>query len=83
LAKEAYLLATWHLTTRPTQLRLDGGDEWVQLRVLAASTDGDGATVEFIARSRHGGHVASLHEVSRFVREDGRWFYLDGTIKGA
>jgi SEC-C motif-containing protein len=82
LNKSAYLLATWHPTTRPAHLPLDGSDEWVQLRVLAASTDGDTAVVEFIARSRHGGHIASLHEVSRFVREDGQWFYLDGTIKG-
>jgi SEC-C motif-containing protein len=81
LKKTAYLLSTWHSTTRPAHLTFDGGEEWVQLRVLAATTDGDTATVEFIARSRHGGHVASLHEVSRFVREDGQWFYMNGTIK--
>jgi SEC-C motif-containing protein len=83
LKKSAYLLSTWHPTTRPSNLDLNGEDEWVQLRVLAASTDGDAATVEFIARSRQGGHVASLHEVSRFAREDGRWLYVDGTIKGS
>jgi SEC-C motif-containing protein len=83
LKNDAYLLSTWHPTTRPARLHFDSGDEWVQLRVLAASTDGDAATVEFIARSRQGGHVASLHEVSRFAREDGRWLYVDGTIKGS
>ncbi|MGB9094625.1 MAG: YchJ family metal-binding protein, partial [Gallionella sp.] len=25
-----------------------------------------------------GGRAARIHEVSRFVREEGRWFYLDG-----
>lgn len=79
LRNAAYLLATWHPTTRPTSLDLDDDDgEWVQLRVLAAEVDGDTATVSFIARSRNGGHVTSLHEVSRFVREDGRWLYVDG-----
>jgi SEC-C motif-containing protein len=83
LQKAPYLLATWHPTTRPDKLDLDGDEAWVQLRVLACSTQGDAATVEFIGRARRGGHVASMHEVSRFVRESGRWFYLDGTIKGA
>jgi SEC-C motif-containing protein len=44
--------------------------------------DGDRATVEFVARSRVGGGSAQrLHELSRFVREDGRWFYVDGDIR--
>lgn len=35
--------------------------------------------VEFVARFKSGGGKARrLHEVSRFVKEDGRWFYLDG-----
>lgn len=74
----AYLIATWHPTTRPASLDLDTSEEWVQLRVLATRTVGDNATVEFIARSRNGGRTSSLHEISRFVREEGRWFYLDG-----
>ena len=80
LKNAAYLLATWHPDTRPKSLDLSHGDEWVQLRVLAAMTDGEKATVEFIARSRSGGRIESLHEVSRFVREDGRWLYLDGEV---
>jgi SEC-C motif-containing protein len=39
----------------------------------------DEATVEFIARLRYGGGKAQrMHEVSRFVREHGLWFYVDG-----
>ncbi len=83
LGNEGYLLATWHPTTRPVRLALDRGDAWVQLRVLAAATDGDNATVEFIARSKNGGSVASLHEISRFVREQGRWLYVDGVTKAS
>ena len=37
------------------------------------------ATVEFVARYKVGGAAAvRLHEISRFVREDGRWYYVDG-----
>ncbi|MGE0768502.1 MAG: YchJ family protein [Hyphomicrobiaceae bacterium] len=82
LKRVPYLLATWHPTTRPARIDLDDGDAWVQLRVLAATTDNDEATVEFIARSRSGGRVASLHEISRFVRENGAWLYVDGTPGG-
>ncbi|WP_025916709.1 YchJ family protein [Herminiimonas sp. CN] len=37
-------------------------------------------TVEFVARYRSGGRAHRLHEVSRFVREQGRWFYVDGSF---
>ena len=37
--------------------------------------------VEFVARYRQGGGRAGrLHESSRFVREAGRWYYLDGQV---
>lgn len=38
------------------------------------------STVEFIARYKIAGRAYRLHETSRFVRENGRWFYLDGEI---
>jgi SEC-C motif domain protein len=45
--------------------------------------DPDKATVEFVARFKiGGGHAERLHEISRFVREEGRWFYVDGKILG-
>ena len=40
--------------------------------------DDDHAEVEFVARSKLGGRAHRMHENSRFVREAGRWFYLDG-----
>ena len=43
--------------------------------------DADHATVEFVARSKLGGRAQRLHETSRFVREDGRWFYVDGDMR--
>ena len=80
LGKTAYLLATWHPTSRPTNLTLAPDEEWLSLRILAARTepDGNSATVEFIARSRVGGTSRALHEISRFTREGGRWLYTSG-----
>ena len=81
---DSYVLATWHATTRPSALDPDEGQKitWLGLTVKRhAVTGDDSATVEFVARYRIGGGSAvRLHELSRFVREDGRWFYLDGTF---
>lgn len=81
LQDAGYLLATWHGSTRPAQLEFTAGQEWMLLRVLATSVDGDRATVEFVARSRMHGRIGELHEVSRFVRENGRWLYIDGVTR--
>ena len=76
-----YLLATWHSTTRPTALELDPGVRWTRLDVLAttggALLAAEG-TVEFVAHCVVDGARSAQHENSRFVREDGRWRYLDG-----
>ncbi|MEZ5850655.1 MAG: YchJ family metal-binding protein [Hyphomicrobiaceae bacterium] len=75
-----YLMATWHPSTRPATLALTPGQAWIALRVIATRTDGERATVRFNARSRIGGQGHVLEETSRFVREDGRWYYVDGEI---
>lgn len=79
LGLEDYLLATWHPSTRPATLDLGSGPQpkWLGLEVKARTTAGDAATVEFVARCRIGGRAQRLHEVSRFAREEGRWYYLD------
>ena len=42
------------------------------------STGADSAEVEFVARYRMGGgRAVRMAEHSRFVREDGHWYYLD------
>lgn len=82
LMLEDYLLATWHPGSRPARLDLASHQpalRWLGLSVNNHRRDGDHAEVEFIARVRHGGGSAQrLRERSRFVREDGRWFYVDG-----
>jgi len=45
----------------------------------SGGADGDEGTVEFIARYKIAGRGYRLHEVSRFIRRDGLWVYLDGT----
>ena len=81
LKLEAYLRATWHPSSRPQRLDLDDdgpATKWLELEVKRHEMTGtDSATVEFVARCKIGGRAQRLHEVSRFVREDGRWFYLD------
>ena len=82
LGLEDYLLATWHATTRPAALNLgaETKPKWLGLEIKASAENGDSATVEFVARCRVGGRAQRMHELSRFLREDGRWFYVDGVI---
>ena len=73
-----YLLASWHASTRPAELDLQDG-KWLGLEVRRhVQTGPDAAEVEFVARHRVGGRAVRLHEHSRFVRESGHWYYLDG-----
>lgn len=84
LKDETYLRASWHPDTCPAELQLQDAPGartvWLGLTVKRhVMTDPDNAEVEFIARYRSGGAPAvKLHEVSRFVRVDGRWLYVDG-----
>jgi SEC-C motif-containing protein len=77
-----YLLATWHATTRPASLTPnEPGLKWLGLEVKRhLPQDADHAQVEFVARSKLGGRAHRLHETSRFVREGGRWYYVDGDV---
>ena len=79
MGRRDYLLATWHVSTRPTDLMLDPAAKWLGLELRAHRLiDADHAEVEFVARYREGGRATRLHERSRFVREQGLWYYVDG-----
>ncbi|WP_435628000.1 YchJ family protein [Candidatus Ferrigenium straubiae] len=84
LKLEAYLLATWHPSTRPAALDLAADDaRWLGLEVKKHHAESaDRATVEFVARYKIGGRAHRLHEISNFVREEGQWFYVDGKFPG-
>ncbi|MEW6131951.1 MAG: YchJ family metal-binding protein [Pseudomonadota bacterium] len=81
LGKEAYLLSTWHASTRPATLDLAAqpAPKWIGLRVLRhEQQDETHAVVEFVARYKVNGRAYKMQEASRFVKEDGRWFYVEG-----
>ncbi len=83
LLKEDYLLATWHASTRPSSLELaeEVPTKWLGLEVKRhEQADAEHAIVEFVARYKVNGRAHRLHEVSRFVREGGHWFYIDGVV---
>ncbi|MDE2082888.1 MAG: YchJ family protein [Burkholderiales bacterium] len=82
LGLEDYLRDTWHPRTRPTgPLGLEADRRWLGLEVRRHVRENDAAArVEFVARSKQQGRAMRLHETSRFVREGGRWYYLDGDL---
>ncbi len=86
-ANELYLLASWHESTRPVVLGFASDEpvRWLGLRIDRVEAGGapdDRGVVCFVARSRSGsGRAQRLQECSRFVREQGRWFYVDGDVR--
>lgn len=84
-ANSHYLRASWHSSTRPAELALNQLPipQWLGLKIVNVDAGGetdDQGEVEFIARYKLGGKAFRLHEVSRFVKEQGRWYYLEGNI---
>jgi SEC-C motif-containing protein len=85
LKDSGYLHSSWHPSTRPAEIDLEQDPlEWLGLQV-EESRGGDSdleGEVTFRAYFNHQqlkpGERGELHERSRFVREDGSWFYLDG-----
>ncbi len=80
---ERHLRETWHPGTRPAAIELDPAQRWTGLHIVATDAGGEDDTrgvVEFQAHWREGKRDGVLHERSRFVRQSGRWWYLDGRI---
>ncbi len=76
-------MATRHPNTRPAKLDLDAQplNQWQGLTVKHhEQPTAEQATVEFVARYKINGQAHRLHEISRFVREAGQWFYVNGDI---
>ena len=79
-----YLLETWHKSTRPTVGELESHwSRWVSLRIDDTAkgqvNDTDG-TVHFTAFYLDGEYLRSFTEMSRFVRVDDQWRYVDGVV---
>ncbi len=83
LGNDAWLLASWHPSTRP-ETRSDDDQpplKWIGLTVKRhQATGADTAIVEFIARYRANGRAGCMHETSNFVCENGAWLYVDGEL---
>ncbi|WP_313406565.1 YchJ family metal-binding protein [Aeromicrobium sp.] len=80
----AWLLRTWHPSTRPEDLDLSDNPRWRGLQVLdtvEGRPDDTTGIVEFRASYIAAGELRILQERSRFVREDGRWYYVDGDVR--
>jgi SEC-C motif domain protein len=85
LDNTAYILATWDAKARPEQQNLtDGKLSWQRLEIIDTKKGGindDKGIVEFKAFYLNDGNDYMLHEVSRFAKTNGRWFYIDGVVK--
>lgn len=80
-----YLLSSWHPSTRPDELTLDPDQRWTRLDVVDTRSGGpfdSRGTVAFRAWWRSGTERGVLEETSEFVREGGRWSYVDGVVAG-
>jgi SEC-C motif-containing protein len=78
-----YIARTWHPSTRPGSVDLSRGPTWTGLQIRnteRGSPGDDEGSVEFVARYIAEGRPGSLHERSRFVREEGLWLYVDGEL---
>lgn len=83
-ANVEWLRSTWHESTRPDDLDLAENPRWRGLQIIE-TVDGRSedltGIVEFRATYvRHDGSIGVLQERSRFVNDDGRWYYVDGDI---
>jgi SEC-C motif-containing protein len=85
LRDAAYLQATWDATKRPE--RIDFSREniaWLRLEIIEIKKGGvqdNKGLVTFKAYYSQEGDEYVMNEISRFTKHEGRWFYLDGTIK--
>lgn len=79
---EAYLRDTWVEENRPsgTLIEQNTAMKWISLNIIGQQEHEDRATVEFIARYKQNGRMQKRHEISRFIRKNGQWYYFDGTF---
>lgn len=81
----AYLISTWDSTGRPQTI--DFSKEravWTRLEIIACKKGGKNdakGLVEFKAFYELDGEQQVMHELSRFKKSGGRWYYLDGLVK--
>lgn len=79
-----YLLSTWYKSTRPKALDFSQENvTWQKLEILHTKKGGekdDKGRVEFKAFYEQNGQTLLMHEISRFKKFGGKWFYVDGIV---
>ena len=81
-----YLMNSHHPSTRPTKerksiLRWTKSVQWIKLDVknaVAGTVNDTEGWIVFIAYFSDGGKIETIHENSRFVKENGKWYYISG-----
>ncbi|WP_338564285.1 YchJ family protein [Erwinia sp. E_sp_B04_7] len=80
-----YLVATWHPTCDAQRFHASlvesfKSTTWLSLQIIAAEKTGDKSEgfVTFFARFSENQHESFIHERSRFLKEEQRWYYIDG-----
>lgn len=81
LKLEGYLRTSWHATTQPAALDLSDSPDWTSLRILASGSKDSCGYVHFQAIYRLNSDWGYLQEMSEFVKENERWYYLKGEPK--
>ncbi len=80
-----YLLSSWHTTTRPNDMKPSDlqTTSWLQLYIVECGQglkQHNSGTVEFVAYFLNNGSPEKLHEISQFIKQHNKWFYVDGKI---
>jgi SEC-C motif-containing protein len=81
LQQSDYLLASWHPTTRPNQIELDVKTQWKRLDIITAENDKQQGQVHFKAYYKEQNEWHLLEETSKFLCENGHWFYHSGNYQ--
>ncbi|NRA24911.1 MAG: SEC-C domain-containing protein, partial [Oleispira sp.] len=76
-----YLLSSWHPATRPTQLDLAVDTQWKRLHIISANNDTQQGSVHFKAYYQEQDTWHLLEETSKFLFENGHWFYHSGNYQ--
>ncbi|GGK43144.1 YchJ family protein [Aliivibrio fischeri] len=83
-----YIIDTYHPSCNAEEFRegiIDSVElDWRKLKVISSSLSKENANegfVTFKATYSEDGQLHQLKECSRFVKEDGKWFYIDGDVE--
>lgn len=74
-----YIGQTWYPGSRPEGIiHIDPAIKWIRLEIIRHQISQNDGLVEFIAHCKINGRAQKMHETSRFLKENGQWYYLDG-----